>query len=88
MRLITPECEGHIWYQGKQYLELPAKEIRELQENTTVFVAAMDHSGKILSIEKYSLGYRFSRPVLYKMPFRNNFLNIGKYAGRRYLTLE
>ena len=47
MRLITPDCGWHIWHQGKRYRELPAKEVRELPENTTVFVAATDPAGKI-----------------------------------------
>lgn len=88
MRLITPDCGWHIWHQGKRYRELPAKEVRELPKNTTVFVAATDPAGKIQSLEKYTLGYRFSRPVLFKMPFQDVFLNIGKYAGRRYLIIE
>ena len=85
MQLITPDLDCHRWIGGTRFRELTAKEVRDLPEDAAIFVAILDQEGRICALEKYSLEYRYKRPVLYRMPFRDTFFNIGTYAGRMYL---
>ena len=85
MTRIFPDTENTLYYNGDKYSELTANEIRNLPENVYIYVADLDSSGQIEHVDIYVTGLRYNRPVLYKEPFRNIYINIGTFRNRMYL---
>lgn len=81
---IFPDTAATLYYGGCRYQELKPEEVRALPEEEEIYVAEL-YNGKIDEISRYVTGLRYKRPVLYKEPFRNIFVNIGKYENRMYL---
>ena len=83
---IYPETGDKIFYNEIQYVEMTPDEIKTLPFEVIINVATVDrNTGCITGINEYVTGERFSRPVLYKMPFRDSFINIGRFKNRKYL---
>lgn len=84
MTEIFPDTADTLYYGGCRYRELSTEDVRSLPEETEIYVAEL-YDGKIDEISRYVTGLRYKRPVLYKEPFRNIFVNIGDFKNRMYL---
>ena len=78
MQQLFPESDKTVYYKGKQYIEMSAEEVRHLPMEIIINVA-------IKNTTEYVTGLRYGRMVLWLLPFRDTFINIGEFAGRKYL---
>lgn len=86
MQQLFPESDKTVYYKGKQYIEMSAEEVRHLPMEIIINVASMDQTnGGIKNTTEYVTGLRYGRMVLWLLPFRDTFINIGEFAGRKYL---
>lgn len=85
MRLITPDCGWHIWHQGKRYRELPAKEVRELPENTTVLSRQQTPQEKYNPWKNIPWDIGFRAPFSLKCLFGIIFSISGNMLGENIL---
>lgn len=81
---LFSDTDRTLYYEGCRYQEITPEETRALPEDTEVYVAELQ-DGRINEVSRYVTGLRFKRPVLYKEPFRNIFVNIGSFSTRMYL---
>lgn len=77
--------ETYIYHDTSCYQILEPEEVKILPENTLVYIAAMKNGVFLQQPQKHMVGKRFGRKVLYQMPFKKQFRNIGFFENRVYL---
>lgn len=75
----------HIEIKGVRYLRLTAEEVKNLPVQTVVEVIKIKNGKIIGEPEQFARGLRYRRPVLYRLPSQDTYVNIGSFADRYYL---
>ena len=86
IQIFPEETENIFFYDRNKFVELTPDEVKNLPLEIIINVATINgNTGYITVIQEYVTGMRFNRPVLYKLPLRDSFINIGHFSNRKYL---
>ncbi len=77
--------EKYLYQDTAYYQILEPEEVKALPNNTLVYIVSMKNGVFLQQPQKHMIGERFGRKVLYQMPFKNKFRNIGLFKNRIYL---
>ncbi len=77
--------EKYLYQDTAYYQILEPEEVKALPNNTLVYIVSMKNGVFLQQPQKHMIGERFGRKVLYQMPFKNKFQNIGLFKNRIYL---